>query len=232
MNKLIYFFSALILLSVASCKEDEPVNVFTGYSYFPDNIGHELIYDVDSIVKDDFTNETDTLHFQVMEVIDSVITDLEGRVTLRLERYKRLTSADPWVIYKVWTANKTLSNAEKKEDNITYIKLVLPPEINDTWDGNKKNNIGEEIYEYTSLNNPDYINSLSFDSTLTVLQSDEDDGIITKDYKIEKYAASVGMYYKESFIGEYKQDLLPHPTLIDSLKRYTHYTERLISFNN
>ncbi len=221
---------AICIVAISSCKKDTAIvpPVFLGYDYFPDNIGHELIYDVDSSYKDAFTGKDTSLHFQVKEIIQDTLRDLEGRLTLRLERYKRQTTSANWVIYKVWTATKTDKNVEKDEENITYVKLIFPPEINDTWNGNSKNNLGEELYEYISVNDPDVQNNMVFDSTLTVLQSDEDDFIIEKDYKIEKYAIGVGMYYKQVHFAKYKY---PQP-VNDPFESYTIYTETLISYSN
>lgn len=221
---------ALFTATVAfvACTKEKESNVFTGYSYYPANIGHELIYDVDSIVKSDVTGIVDSFQFQIREVVESEFKDNEGRPTLRLERYKRLTPADPWIIYRVWTANVSLKNVERKEENITYIKLVFPPSLNLKWNGNIKNTLGEQIYRVTSVNAPDNINGLNFDSTLTVVQNDFDDCITPKYFFVEKFATGAGMYYKENFYGVYSQQ----PGQFCKLISFNHYTEKLISYKN
>ena len=208
------------------------VSLSDGHCYVPSNVGHENIYDVDSIVKSDFTDSTTAFHFQIKEVIESIFTDNEGRPTIRLERYKRSNENEPWIIHKVWSANITTSTYEKKEDNVTYIKLIFPTSLNKKWNGNAKNDLEEKEYEFTSLNVPENLYSFSFDSSLTVLQADFADGIISKDYEIEKFAAGVGMIFKESFTGEYKSPMPPGmSSLEDSLDDYIHYTETIISYN-
>ena len=58
MKKIIILIAVCIAV-ITACKKDKAVVVvFTGYNYFPDNIGHELIYDVDSSYKDAFTEKT------------------------------------------------------------------------------------------------------------------------------------------------------------------------------
>ncbi len=223
--KFFICFLAVFVLSITSCKKDSEVNVFTGYSYYPTNPGHEIIYDVDSIYKDGFTGNTFTVKFQIKEVIESIIADNEGRPTLRLERYKRSTPNDPWVIYKVWTANIDLKSLERKEDNVTYIKLIFPPENGAKWDGNKKNNLDEKFYEITDVNEPDNINGLSFDSTLTVLQNDED-LFISRSLEMERFAAGVGMYYKYQFNGDYK------PNSNTEFTNFVEYSETIVSYQN
>jgi hypothetical protein len=214
---------AVTVLAFQSCKKDEQPALFTGYHYFPVNIGHAVVYDVDSIYKDDFSGVIDTVRYQVREVIESQFYDNEGRPTLRLERYRRNTSADPWVIDKVWTANRDQKSAEKKEDNITYQKLVFPVREGLSWDGNAKNDLGEKKYEITGLNVPDAAGGLSFDSTLTVLQNDEIH--IYESHEVERYAAGVGMYFKEQFNGEFQQN---PPN--GQYKHFLLYRETIVSY--
>jgi hypothetical protein len=226
-NKFYFVLIILLAMNISSCKKDSnTVSPFTSYSYAPENIGHEIIYDVDSIIKSDFDGLTHTNHFQIRELIADTFTDNQGRPTLRLERYKRLTPNDPWVIYKVWTANKTNVHYEKKEDNITYVKLVFPPSSSVTWNGNSLNFLDSVYYSYLTFNTPDSYNNLSFDSALTVLQNDYED-IIEKNYQAEKYATEVGMYYKE-------QDSIRYSccTGNDTIEFRRHYTEKIVSYSN
>lgn len=226
MKKIIILFVAFVTL-IISCKKDKSdASRFTGYSYVPDNIGHEVIYDVDSTIKNDFDGLWHYNHFQIRELIADTFTDIQGRPTLRLERYKRLTPNDNWVIYKVWTANKTSVHFEKKEDNLSFIKLVYPPLSTGEWNGNALNNLDALNYKFSSINVPATYNSFSFDSTLTVLQYDYRDFIDTVHYE-ERYATGVGMYYKvqdsiniESN-GDPKSDTIYYRRL---------YTEKIVSF--
>jgi hypothetical protein len=213
-----------MLLPLSSCKKDAPVTNFSGHSYFPLHLGHTVIYQVDSIVKSEFNlGQIDTFRFQIKEVVESFFTDMEGRLTARLERYKRNHPSEPWVIHKVWTANLLSNRAEKKEDNITYIKLVFPPRLNLRWNGNAFNELGEQDYVITSVHAPEVVNTIAFDSVLTVLQADEDN-IVYKKYEVEKYAAGTGMIYKEQFNGNYG---LQGGNYV--LKNFIHYTEKIIS---
>jgi hypothetical protein len=229
MKKYILLFAAISALFF-SCKKDKSATVvFTGYSYAPENIGHEIIYEVDSIVKSDFDGLTHTNHFQIRELIADTFTDNQGRPTLRLERYKRLTANDPWVIYKVWTANKTNVHYEKKEDNVSYVKLVFPPASSITWNGNSLNTLEQRDYKYASFNVPETFNNLSFDSALTVLQYDYGDFLDTV-HNEEKYATQVGMFYKIEDSTYYHTDF--NNPAYDSIVFRRLYTEKIISFSN
>lgn len=188
-----------ISLIIQSCKDtnDSDENLVPGYSYFPMQVGDSLIYDVQVYDKD--LNEVDS-SYQLLERVESAFEDNEGRPTFRLERYVRTDESAPWSIFKVWTANLTISSAEKKEDNVIYIKLVFPLKDNVEWNGNNKNIYANdddlEDYRMTSLNVPLSLGTLSFDSSLTVTQLNLDN-ILDSRYYIEKYAAGIGMVYKE-----------------------------------
>jgi len=229
-NTIFYFIAILtISLSYSSCKKSDNGSTTGGltYSYFPSNIGHELTYDAELITKDEFSGNEDTVYFQIKEVIESIISDNEGRPTQRLERYHRSSDTDPWVIANVWTSNLTSTLAEKKEDNITYIKLTFPVTFGKTWDGNSLNNSDLLLYEYTEINTPGSAGSLSFDSTLTVLQIDEDN-FIERIYATERYATGVGMIYKEQIEIEKDYTNPSNP----GIKSQRLYKETLTSWSN
>lgn len=220
----IYRYITLILAValITSCNEDDSTEptVPSGliYTYFPAKPGDSLMYDVELITKDEFTGVHDTDYYQLLEVVDSVITDLEGRPTNSLSRYTRPTSGDPWLISDVWTSNLTNSWAEKKEENVIFVKLAFPigPDMN--WNGNVKNTMPTQIYRYRDIHDPLTVGSLSFDSTLTVQQIDED-YFTEYHYALEKYANHVGMIYKEQ-IDIVKDNSIPGQVGIKSQRKY------------
>ena len=166
-----------------------------GYNYFPADIGVWVVYDVDSIVYNDFTDSVETYNYQIKEIVESAFIDGEGRETRRLERYIRLTDTLPWSINDVWFANRTASRAEKVEENVRFIKLIFPVKNGALWNGNAANTLGNRDYQYVETNVSMAVGGILFDSVLTVLQRDEDLGIV-KNYFLEKYAKNAGMVYK------------------------------------
>ena len=194
-----------MLVFISSCKKDTPATAIDlGYAYFPDQAGKYVIYDVDSIVYDDFQHDTDIYKFLIKEKTESIYTDNSGRPTLRIERYKKTYDPNksydsiPWKLKDVWCANLTGSSAEKVEENIRYVKLIFPIEKNKTWNGNSFNILSEWEYKYTDINMPKAYGVLNFDSTLLVMQKNYQD-LIQKHYYTEVYAKNVGMIYKEVF---------------------------------
>ena len=194
-KKLLVLF--LLATIVYSCSKDDSVETYIGYEYFPTNVGHWIEYDVDSIIKDDFTGHSDTFHFQLREEIDSIFIDNSGAPTQRLERFKRQTLSDPWIIHKVWTSNLSNTTAQKVEDNIRYLKLVFPVSLFTNWDGNAFNTKDQADYEYTEVHQQKTVNGLNFDSSLTVIQIVDTNNLLSDVIEIEQYATQVGMIYKE-----------------------------------
>ena len=218
--------SGLLLLLIAGCKKDSPTtisNINFGYTYFPTKVGLIRIYQVDSIYWDDFNNKHDTVSYQLKEIIDSTYLDNQNRPTQRIARYK-LDSLGNWTIYKVWASNRTTTTAERVEDNIRFVKFIFPPKNNSKWNGNSENTLDAQTYQITSLNISDNLSGLSFDSTMTVLQID-DNNLVSRMYGVEKYATGVGLYYRQNINQLY---IFPTP---DIQSGYI-YTETLLSYSN
>ncbi len=228
-SKLINYLPVALLALFTSCKDDNdfkptPVQGLY-YNYVPSEVGHTAIYNVNLITKDEFTGNQDTSNYQLKELIESEFIDLSGRKTQRLERYTRGDSTQPWVISDVWTSNLLSDRYEKKEENITYVKLRFPLVDGNVWNGNLYNNLDAQDYSITGLNYSSLLNGMNFDSTLTVLQSDYED-LLEKSFAIEKYATGAGLIYKESIF--IKKDF-NNP---GSIKAQTNYRQTLVSYTN
>jgi len=228
MKKIFLFLLGLSAMLATSCSDDDTsITQPSGliYTYYPAQVGDSLIYDVELITKDEFTQAQDTQIYQLLEVVESIFTDNQNRPTQRLERYTRNTPGDPWIISDVWTANLTNSWVERKEENITFVKLAFPITPSMTWNGNVMNTFDPLTYKYEDLHQPMSLGSLSFDSTLTVMQRDED-YFTEKYYFVEKYANHVGLIFREN-IEIIKDNSNPGQVGIKSQRKYK---ETLISY--
>jgi hypothetical protein len=199
-RRVIYSLLCALLgiLFIASCKKDNPVApLYFGYDYFPNNVGHYVIYNVDSNVADPYkTSGVDSNSYQIKEVIDSIYLDGSNRPTQRIVRYKRPNASSSWVLEKVWSGNLTKTDAEVVEDNIRYVKLTFPPNLNATWDGDGFNILGQQNYQYITVNSPLTVGGTNFDSTLTVLQ-DSTLTLVSHQFYEEIYATGVGLISKK-----------------------------------
>ncbi|HTL81669.1 MAG TPA: hypothetical protein VL651_08185 [Bacteroidia bacterium] len=190
----------VFLFLIASCKKDN-TEADPGYSYFPTDIGHWCIYEVDSTVYDPFNHDTTHYRYEVKELLQSTFTDNQGREAIRVERYKRpyidTVPYDqlPWTLSRVWSFCRTSSTGEKVEENERFVRLTFVPRKGKKWNGNEFNSIGEWDYKYSSVDEPFSINSFSFDSTALVQQICDTNRLNYRWYR-ERYARHVGLIDK------------------------------------
>lgn len=214
MKNLTLVILAIIASGFWGCKKnnDDALAPTSGYSYFPLVEGSSNYYRVDSIAWLGYTYnpttgtiEIDTVSYQIREDVGGFFTDNEDRETARIIRYRRNTNADPWILYKVYSAIITSGRAERYEDNIRYTKLTFPPARNEKWIGQyleipaSDTAYGEWEYEYESVDVSENIGTFSFDSVLTVVQKKYSNMFEFRLYE-EKYAAGTGLvskYYKD-----------------------------------
>ncbi len=195
--------AAMTLLTaslLSSCGKETLEVPSVSYNYSPTEKGTYVVYDVDSIVHSTDDNDNDDsvyyYHYQVMEVIDTPFVDGEGLTRQVLARYYRADTTQAWAINIVWSQSITSTTAYRWEDNVPYHKLSFPINGDIEWDGNDKNTFNEEMYHYADIHAAKSYGSLSFDSTLTVIQRD-DNNFVEIIFGEEVYAAGIGMVYKE-----------------------------------
>ncbi|HTB32191.1 MAG TPA: hypothetical protein VK808_09205, partial [Bacteroidia bacterium] len=97
----------------------------------------------------------------------------------------------------------------RQEDNYQYAKLVFPPTLDETWNGNVLNTFQAYNYQYTSLNTPytytvyadsNTLRTVHFDSTLTVLEFKDSASFQSYGYCFEQYATGIGMFHRVVYL--------------------------------
>lgn len=164
------------------------------YSYFPTEIGSWTEYEVREIIHDDALG-SDTSYYYLKEVITEEFIDNQGRVSFRIERFKKDSLNDIYAIADVWYSNLTNTTAERVEENVRFVRLTFPVSDNKTWDGNTFNTESKWEYEYDSLHMDRTYNNLYFDSTIKIQQIDNINPI---QYQVafEIYANYIGLIRK------------------------------------
>ena len=229
-----YVVLILTCILLVACEKDQPVPTDPGYDYFPNQLGHYCIYDVDSTFYDDFTGDTFYFHYQVKEVIESYFTDNQGRTAMRIERYRRdyndsISINDvPWHLSRIWSFTRTNDRAEKLEENIRYVRLAFPVKNAKYWNGNSFNNQGEWNYKYILSDVPYSLNNMIFDSTLAVQQIRRINEIEHREY-VELYAKHVGLIEKRVIDVKDNEVNLSIP-LLDRIESGVIYSIRLIEY--
>lgn len=206
MNKRTLYLLLVFFIFFSSCENDDGgrSTSFIGYQYLPLNSNQESIYQVDSIKYDDFTGLVDTISFQRREVIGEKSTDDNGRVTYVVNVYERISESSQWRQVKAITKTLTTIRYEYFEDNLTVIPLVFPIGVNVNWDGNLLNTNLEETFRYRNLHQVFQLDTVRYDSTITILQREEENRIQRISTE-EKYATNIGLIYRKDV--ELKTDL-------------------------
>ncbi|MFP4287636.1 MAG: hypothetical protein ACLFQS_00145 [Bacteroidales bacterium] len=191
---LLWFF--LLTLILVSCEQQEGNPSYMGYDYFGFEEGKWIVYDVDSTVYDDFLGEVFHYQYQVMEINAELFTDAEQEESMRQERFIRQDENHDWEIKNIWSSKLNSSHGLRTEENVTFLKLIFPAKINQSWNGNAFNHQGELDYLITEIHQPLETGDQLFDSTLTIMQNDFET-LISKELQYEIYAAGVGMVMKK-----------------------------------
>lgn len=192
----------VVLCSLAwlSCtKENNAPAADLQGEFYPLKVGSVYVYDVDSTAYSDFIGNcrgsATNYKFQLKDSVADTFVGLTGDTSYRVERYRRNTSSSEWRIQQVYTRSKTLRAAEEFINNQRFVRLVFPPVQGTYWNGNSKNTLGEQEYIIEDGILPLTINSLSFDSTITVKEIDEFN-LIREDLVRSTYAKNVGLVQK------------------------------------
>lgn len=191
----------LLTLAIAgafsACKKDDAGEVDLGYDYFPQNIGHWVEYKVDSIrvklVPGGF--DTTVYTYPLREMLVEDLTDGEGRACQRVVRYLR-DDNNTWLPKDVWWQTRDNVRAERSEENLRRVKLIFPPRAGTEWDTNAPNTDDEFELEYEDIDQPITINGLTFEKTVSVVSTFEDNFVQSRHYE-ERYAKGVGMITHE-----------------------------------
>jgi hypothetical protein len=194
---------ALIWFGCSEENGDDP-ELNLGYDYFPVEVGTYVEYRADSIWHDqpdpNIEGIHDTTSYFIREVIESELEDAAGEPAVRVERYKRNSTDEAWMLTDVWMAKRTAENAERVEENLRYIKLAFPIRSTASWDVNALNFRDTWQASYDSIGVPRELEDLLFPTTVRVLQRDFRN-LIDDEFAYEIYAENVGL------IKRYERDL-------------------------
>ena len=187
-------FIILFLIIICSCKPINYIDEDYHSKYFPVELNQEKEFLITNINHSSFGK--DTVTYYLKEVISEKFLNLEGDSAYRIERFWKTDYMDNYEIKDIWVANKSLNFAQLVEENIRFTKLIFPFDVNVVWDGNAFNNQQSQEYRIESINIPYNVNSLSFDSSITVIQNYKSNLLEYENSK-EIYVIGVGLVYKE-----------------------------------
>ena len=217
---LILVTCGLLFFACNEATVKENLEIAKGVDYYPIEVGKFISYQLDSIIYSGISGSEcvfarDTFSTLLKEEVVDVFEDNTGDLNYIVERYTRPDENSVWAVKDVWNTKITNTKVERVEENLRFIKMVFPVREGATWNGNgffqdTTTVLGGETidfyehwsdeYEFDSVDQPEEINGMMFDSVMTVIQSAPSTNKINHRVSIEKYARGVGLIYKEMLI--------------------------------
>ena len=192
-----WFYFIVFGFFLFSCGKEESNSPLKFYeTYYPLESGVYVDYYVQEINHDDLSSiPHDTLNYYLRTLIEDTVIDNEGRLSYKYIRYTRIDTNDIWQISDVWTTIMNNNKIELTEENQRMVKLIFPPKEYTTWDANVYNTLNSMNCIYEDIHEPYSINTMDFDSSVTVIQEDVL-SLVSYRKKYEIYANHVGLVKK------------------------------------
>lgn len=182
-------------------------------AYYPIVQDKYKIYQVDSVVYDEYNCNRQTNSYQIKEVTGASFVDGEGQQAYRLERHWRATAADPWVLVGVWSEKIEGNQIQRVEDNQRFVKMVFPVQTTKKWDGItyiRRDTLVPirggtidlykdwEMFTYQGVGESflDTVSNTVYPEAVQIMQVDKTNNIERR-FSTEVYAKGIGLVYKE-----------------------------------
>ncbi len=181
-------------------------------TYYPVGVNKYITYDVDSLIWDDVACEEVYRYARIRYTIADTFRDAQNRKSYRIETLL-FDDTLGWLPRAVYYVTPTETGVEYMEGGHRFIKLSYPVEAGRSWQGNALIPAADADLVYFSGWNYRYQDvgtrlsqgNKHYDSTVTVLQVDEQEGdpdttpdeVASRLYGKEIYARNVGMIYRE-----------------------------------
>lgn len=196
MKRALIVFSLIGLL--LGCKDDESDSAmlpFIGKEYVSLKVGQDAVYQIDSTIYNEFTGRINLVSSQQREYISRTELDAANRKTFIVEIHTRTSDSLPWRLNRVTRRVLTDFRYEVLDDNVITVPLVFPIVEEEKWNSNVLNSNQAREFEYKEVNEAFVNGNLQYDSTLTVLQFEEEN-LIEQQLEQEIYAVNVGLIFR------------------------------------
>jgi len=195
-KNFVQYLLVVLIACLVSC-ESSPIEetVDIGADYFPMRKGHFQIYDVNEII---YTlGDPDTFLYQLKTVVVDSFLNAESTYTYVIHRSVRDNASKPWTYKDTWSSRmENNSKVIEREENVDFVKLLLPFHVGLKWDGNAYNTLGIEEHELISSGTKT-VNAITFADCITIKQRDNQDFIVYQDKRYDAYAKNAGLIYRE-----------------------------------
>lgn len=196
MKKRSYLFLFSFFLVISACENTtvEPNPDRLGFQFFPISLGENPVFEVEEI---NYRNDgsIDTLKYFIEDQwIDSIKTDNE--IVLQGYRY-RITEVGTRELMSTIVKTRNPQIATQTLGNQQEVKLSFPVNESLEWNGTPSEDEAD-TYTLYKVFQPYTLNNSVFNSTLQVIQENNQDSVIAYDQRIEVYAADLGLIYQIS----------------------------------
>lgn len=226
-------FILCIIGLIVSCQKQEikQIPVQYDFGYFPLDSGMWRQYEVSFIEIDAPSEVYDTVRYQLREVYSDWFLNSANDSMMRIERFVRDSSHHSWQASTVWQAGIKNADALQIEENVKYLKIKFPIKLDFDWNGdiyNRLDTLEEYRYTITSMDLPEIINLVNFDSVLIVTQKSKS-SIIDKVEFVEKFAYGIGLVEKQQ-IDIYSSDVDESVPIEQRATKGTMYYQKITSY--
>jgi hypothetical protein len=219
----------IIVFTLFSCKkESEEFQTAPLSDYIPLAVGKYITYRIDSTIFSNFGRNIEVRAYQVKHVLESQITDNQGRASYRVFRYLRDSAGiEGWQAAGSYFITPVDNQVEVTEDNLRFIKLHLPMRDGYSWKGNKylpadpygplfnfsnDDNMEDWDFHYDGEPSSFSYEGIDYADVYSVEEADEAYNVpisdpaayAAKTRSVEKYAKLIGLVYREYVLWEYQ----------------------------
>ncbi len=211
---LTYLLLSSTILFIFSCQNEtilaEEVDLET--EYYP--LGNDKVweYQIDSTIYDNAGNSKTMSTTFVRETMQGPIEESETEVSYLLEVAKKTNLTDIYFPTDQWILRFRDNKLIRIEENLSFVKLIFPPNLETVWEGNQFDPdteifvAGDPIqaykdWDYRVLDRLDTltVGEKSYNNILQVQQANSENQI-EKRYSIEHYAFGIGLIEREMWI--------------------------------
>jgi hypothetical protein len=196
------YLIAFVAIATVSCdSSDEISSLDTGKDYFPLRTGSFQIYNITEIK---YTlGVPETLRYELKTMVTDSFPNAEGNYNYVIHRSKRNEGGTAFSPLDTWSARMDNREVVMNEENISFLKIKLPVNKNDEWNGNLYNNKVEDTYLLEDVKTSFTTHGETYQDCIVINQNDNQDFVVTLDQRKEIYARNVGLVSKEIKILNY-----------------------------
>ncbi|MFY7908258.1 MAG: hypothetical protein ACOVO2_01840 [Emticicia sp.] len=193
MNRLLSV--VFVFISLEACQQNQRT-VISDYQYYPIEVGQFQIYEINESIYS-ISSQASTRKYYLKERISEKFSTGSDQFMYKIERSKRSSQEQAWKIDSVWTVELLTNKIIRTENNIPYVKLIIPIQTGLIWNKNEYNNFPDQRVSYNDIGKSFKFGDKSYPNTISVVIKN-DSSLLSKNKNIEVYALNYGMVYKEN----------------------------------